>query len=652
LNLTSFWKENEMKLHLEGNIFSAESSFAEKDIPKGAGFRWSPEKKQWWTNDTSKAYKLLNYANDSARIFLEEWKSKTEAKVVASIASTTTKEFPAPEGLAYMPFQKAGIDFAINNINTLIADEMGLGKTIQAIGIINSDPTIQKILVICPASLKLNWERELNHWLVNTKKIVVINGNFPEADIAIINYDILAKHAESTHAIKWDLLIVDECHYCKNPKAKRTQQIIGYKDIKPIPAKRKVFLTGTPIVNRPIELWPVANFLDPKTFNSFWGYAKQYCAAYQNKYGWDLSGASNLDELQLKLRSSIMVRRMKKDVLTELPAKVRQVIVIPSNGCSAAINDEKESWNRYQENLIRLKAEAELAKAEGENEYKLAIEKLRGGVNTAFAEMAKMRHAVAVAKAPYVAEAIKEMIDEDSTKKVVVFAHHHDVVDLLMSAFGKKAVRLTGMDSMTEKHSAVDLFQNDPIIQVFVGSITAAGVGITLTSASHVIFAELDWVPGNISQAEDRLHRIGQINSVLVQHIVLDGSLDVQLAQTIVRKQEIIETALDGMVEANIPVLPVFEIESTIVTKKDIVELTSDQILAIHNGLMIIARMCDGAINLDGTGFNKFDSYIGRNLADKSSLTNRQAILGRKILIKYKRQLPEEIYSKIIQQSN
>lgn len=637
-----------MKLYLEGGIFRVESSFSEKDVPKGAGFRWNPDKKCWWTNDKAKAYKLLNYTNEATKNFLIEWKSKTDAKIIASTASATTKDFPSPEGLSYMPFQKAGIDFAMENRNTLIADEMGLGKTIQAIGVINSDLTIKKVLVICPASLKLNWEREMNRWLVIPRKVAVVNGSFPDADVTIINYDILAKHSDTIRTTNWDLLIVDECHYCKNQKAKRTQQVLGYKDVKPIPAKRKIFLTGTPIVNRPIELWPIASSLDPQLFNSFWGYAKQYCAAYQSKYGWDLSGASNLDELQTKLRSSIMIRRMKKDVLTELPAKIRQVIIVPSNGCFGAIEDEKESWNRYQDNLIRLKAEAELAKAEGENEYKTAIENLRKGVSAAFAEMAKMRHAVAVAKAPYVAEMVKEMIDEDQSKKIVVFAHHHDVVNLLMTYFGDKAVRLTGMDSMIAKQAAVDSFQSNPSVQVFIGSITAAGVGITLTAASHVIFAELDWVPGNISQAEDRLHRIGQTNSVLVQHIVLDGSLDVQLAQTIVRKQEIIEAALDGMTEMNIPVLPVVETESTTVTKKDMVELTSDQTLTIHNGLMIIAGICDGANALDGIGFNKFDSCIGKNLASKMFLTNRQAILGRKILIKYKRQLPEEIYNRII----
>jgi len=186
------------------------------------------------------------------------------------------------------------------------------------------------------------------------------------------------------------LVIADECRKVKNPKSQRAQQIFGFKgkvkktidkkqieidvDISPLNAKRKLFLTGTPIVNRPIELWPIAHYLDPETFNSFWGYAKQFCNAIQGRYGWDLSGASHLDELQIKLRSSIMVRRLKKDVLTELPAKQRQVIVIPSNECAGAVEAEQSAWSNYQDNLIRLKAEVELAKAECATGHKNSME--------------------------------------------------------------------------------------------------------------------------------------------------------------------------------------------------------------------------------------------------------------------------------------
>ncbi len=653
--------ETIMELKQNGKKFFAISTFQEKDIPKNAGFRWDPDQKQWWTDDIMKAYKLINFADITTKSFLTEWKSATENKIQASSASTTTKDFPVPEGLSYMPFQKAGIEFAINSKNILFGDEMGLGKTIQAIGIINADKTIKKILVICPASLKINWQREIEKWSIRPLSIGFANDNFPITDIVIINYDILDKHEKSIREINWDFLIADECHKVKNPKSQRAQQIFGWKgkikktinkksvevevDITPIKARKIAFLTGTPIVNRPIELWPIAHFLSPETFNNFWGYAKQYCAAYQGKYGWDLSGASNLKELQAKLRSSIMVRRLKKDVLTELPAKQRQVIVIPANGCANVVADEKTAWNNYQDNLILLKAQIELAKTEGDEEYKQALENLKQGAQTAFTEIAKMRHAVAVAKAPSIAESIKEMIEEDSAKKVVVFAHHHDVVSILMKELGNKAVQLTGQDKLENRQIAVDRFQNDPKIQVFVGSITAAGVGITLTAASHVIFAELDWVPGNISQAEDRLHRIGQQNNVLVQHIVLDGSLDVQMAQTIVRKQEIIDKGLDNLSELDIPALPIAEIETIHVSKKDIVELKQNQIEAIHNGLKILTGMCDGAIEQDNMGFNKFDTYLGKNLAMQDSLTNRQAILGRKLVIKYQRQLSEEIIS-------
>jgi len=168
-----------MKLHINGKTFTAESTYAEKDIPKNTGFRWNPEKKIWWTDQKDKAYKLLNYADDECKTFLEEWKSSTDKKIETSSASSANITLPVPEGIDYMPFQKAGIKFAIESKNTLFGDEMGLGKTIQAIGVINADETIKKILVISPASLKINWKREIEKWSVGYSLSDSPMTNFP-----------------------------------------------------------------------------------------------------------------------------------------------------------------------------------------------------------------------------------------------------------------------------------------------------------------------------------------------------------------------------------------------------------------------------------------------------------------------------------------
>jgi SWI/SNF-related matrix-associated actin-dependent regulator 1 of chromatin subfamily A len=239
-----------------------------------------------------------------------------------------------------------------------------------------------------------------------------------------------------------------------------------------------------------------------------------------------------------------MVRRLKKDVLLDLPAKRRQIIDLPANGAETAVQAEKAAFRAHEEKINALKKLAREAKKTGLAEYKAAVQALRDGRAVAFGEISKYRHETAIAKIPAVIEHVTEMLE--SVEKIIVFAHHHDVIDALMAAFGAQAVHLTGQDSQESRQAAVDRFQADPSCHIFVGSITAAGVGITLTAASTVIFAELDWVPGNLSQAEDRAHRIGQTDSVLVQHLVLDGSLDANMARTLVRKQEIISSALDA----------------------------------------------------------------------------------------------------------
>lgn len=320
-------------------------------------------------------------------------------------------------------------------------------------------------------------------------------------------------------------------------------------DFAPIKARQRVFLTGTPIVNRPVELFPLISSLDPAAFGDFFPFAKRYCGARHNGFGWDFSGASNLDELQDKLRSRIMIRRLKADVLKDLPRKRRQIIEMPAAtvGAARAVEAEARAWVDRQSTLARLRAEAELAKAEdGNAAYEAAVAKLTAATKVAFDEMSKARHAVALAKVHDVIAHVEALLNDEEVPKVILFAHHRDVIDELMAGLAAYSpVRVVGGDAMEDRQAAVDAFQTDPKVRVFVGSIYAAGVGLTLTAAAHVVFAELDWVPGVMSQAEDRAHRIGQDKSVLVQHLVLQGSMDANLAQTLIAKQTVIDSALD-----------------------------------------------------------------------------------------------------------
>lgn len=581
-------------------------------------------------------------------------RSEVESAIESSRATDADIEIPVPEGLSYLPYQRAGIAYAASRPTVLIGDEMGLGKTIQAIGIWNSDASLETVLIVCPSSLRLNWAREFTKWSVRPVSIAVVQGGKPSdwtscgadaADVVIVNYDILKKHRAAVDARTWDLLVTDECHYLKNPKAIRTKAVLGDgKDFPAIAARRRAFLTGTPIVNRPVELFPLLGALDPDRLGrNFFAYAKKYCNATRNRFGWDFTGASNLDELQQLMRERFMVRRLKADVLTELPAKRRQVLEIPANGAAKAVKLEVEAFRRYEETLADLAAYCELAKAMGQDEYDEAVARYQAAQKVAFEEISAARREVAEAKVEKVIEHLEACLEEGNP--IVVFAHHKSVISKIRDAF-PGSVGITGDTPLSDRQEAVDAFQEGRS-NLFVGNIQAAGVGITLVRSSHVVFAELDWVPGNMSQAEDRCHRIGQTESVLVQHIVLEGSLDANMAQKLVAKQEVIDRALDRQTSIDWESSPKEEVATATVTVKQVedvaAKLTDEQVAASHTCLRILARMCDGAQELDGMGFSKFDARVGHSLASQESLTKRQGVLAIKLANKYRRQLPAEL---------
>jgi SWI/SNF-related matrix-associated actin-dependent regulator 1 of chromatin subfamily A len=594
-------------------------------------------------------------------------------QVEASRATDAKVELPCPDGLAYLPYQRAGIAFALSAFASgkrgiLLGDEMGLGKTIQAIGIINADATIHRVLVICPASLKLNWQREACRWLVRSLQVGIVDSKkVPETAVVIVNYDLVKKHRAALSATNWDLLLVDEAHFLKNPKAQRSKLILGSKEEQAIPAKRRVYMTGTPICNRPKEIFGLINSLDPTTWSNFFSFGKRYCGATHNGFGWDFNGASNLDELQHKLRSTIMVRRLKKDVLTELPAKRRQVIELPcAKTVGALIDAQLAMADKIEEQLLEARVRVQLAKvSEDPSEYVMAVHELQEGTKAAFEEGAELAHKVALAKIPFVVDHVKNAIEEG---KVILFAHHLDVIAQLAAAFGDAAVTVTGEVGCEDRQKAVDRFQTDESCRVFIGGLKAAGVGLTLTASSQVVFAELDWVPANMCQAEDRAHRIGQKDSVLSQLLVLQGSLDAHIARTLVKKMAVIEAALDKdhgprPIDVATPPSSVtvrYQAKPVIIGDEPVslgrrhvdevrveldgldeaaAKLTSEQIRAIHQGLQTLAGVCDGASSRDQAGFNRFDTSLGHKLANNRSLTPRQAVLGQKLIRKYRRQL-------------
>ena len=278
--------------------------------------------------------------------------------------------------------------------------------------------------------------------------------------------------------------------------------------------------------------------------------------------------------------------------------------------------------------------------AEDKKAYQAAVAKLRDLTKVQFTEMSEVRHETALLKVKDVISHVKDLMD--SVDKVVVMAHHHDVIDELEAGLSEfNPVSLTGRDNQTHRQNAVDRFQTDPKCRLFIGSIQASGVGITLTAASTVVFAELDWVAGNLSQAEDRCHRIGQTDSVLVQHIVIDGSIDARMAQTVIAKQKVSDRALDENSEYKLP-----DLAEPIEPKKsvEVPEISPEHIQLIHEGLIHLASYDPDAASIrNNVGFNRVDGQFGHSLAAKASLTPKQAFYGRRLIRKYHRQLPNHI---------
>jgi SWI/SNF-related matrix-associated actin-dependent regulator 1 of chromatin subfamily A len=464
-------------------------------------------------------------------------------------------DIPAPPGLDYLPFQREGILALATRKHALLADQMGLGKTIQAIGLINAVPSINRVLIVCPASLKATWKNELMKWCHRPMSVDVISPGsaWIPCDIVILNYEQVAKYRSEIDKVSWDLLICDESHYLKNGKAQRTQAVVGKWDnnpagrIYPIKAVRKLFMTGTPILSRPKELWTTVRALDRDGLGADWiKFHTHYCAGYQDMHGWQVDGAAHLDELQARLRSSIMVRRLKADVLKDLPPKRRQVVLLPADtpAMQRLLADERAATLKAEAGLNALRARVEaLSVNQADAAYKAAVQKLDTATAVAFNDTAAARHRTALTKLPAAMDFLVNVLASED--KIVVFAHHHDVIDGLVEGLVEYGVTsIDGRTSLANRQIAVETFQTDPKTRVIVGSIGAMGTGFTLTAASYVAFVELDWVPGNLAQAEDRLHRIGQAESVLVQHLMLDGSFDGRMAATVVSKMEVIERAV------------------------------------------------------------------------------------------------------------
>lgn len=425
------------------------------------------------------------------------------------------------------PFQLDGVKQIYQfRGRALLADEQGLGKTIQALYWVTKIPTRRPVVIVAPASMKYVWQLEASdHFDLRTE---VLEGRsngrhiLSKKGIYVINYDILHSWLPILLELKPECVIIDEVHFCKSLRAKRTKAALALtRDIPSV-----IGLSGTPLVNRPIELWPALHMIRPDLFPSMRHYAWRWCAPRWTPWGWKYDGAKDLKVLNRLLKKSCMIRRLKKDVLTELPAKTRQVVPF-------RLSDRREYDNAEQDFLGWLRSVSP-ARA------------LRAARSQALTRIGYLLRLVAKLKLDQTRNWINDLLEADSRRKIVGFSRHTFVLDSLYKEFGPRSVILDGRVTGRHRETVHRAFQTNRKIQLLLGNTQAAGVGITLTAAWMVAFFDLPWTPGDLLQAEDRCHRIGQKHPVQIYYLIAIDTIEEKLMKILKRKASILDAVLDG----------------------------------------------------------------------------------------------------------
>lgn len=452
----------------------------------------------------------------------------------------TAAELP-PELLQKLyDFQIEGVNFALSHYGrALIGDEMGVGKTIQAIAAAYAYIEEWPVLVICPASIQLNWRDEFLKWvpglerkdfyIVKTRKSMK---NSSKVWIASYNMATLLEESLCSKAI--NVVIADECHYLKNHNARRTKNLLPILQR----ARRVFLLSGTPVLSRPAELFTQLSAIRPDIFFSFKVFADRYCDPKVLFTHTDYSGSSNIKELFTLISNTVMIRRLKSDVMSQLPSKLRQKIEIPVNS---------EICRSIRRLYFEVKKKKEFFKDiavvdVGAQDLDMAVKKMETDMF-----MSKGYMLTSKAKMRGVAEYVSYLIQSEC--KFIIFGHHVEMLDAIQEQVIKESVKFIRIDGMTtpdSRHKGVLAFQNNKECMVAILSILAAGQGITLTAASTVVIAEMAWSPGIMVQAEDRVHRIGQTKSVNVHYLFAPGTLDEYIWPKIQEKLNIVSGTLDN----------------------------------------------------------------------------------------------------------
>lgn len=486
----------------------------------------------WSTKNPFKALRLINYADSAALRQL----LPLEEQILASLeTSFSTIKIPTNDDIDYLPFQKAGIEQAVKNKICLIADDMGLGKTNQAIGISNY-LEFEKNLIVCPASLRIMWQRRLDEWLVfphRRRSLPILDGRqkIDTSQNIVISYELAIRDSilAQLKAYHWQHLIFDESHYLINPEAQRFQKLIGkldnngqYENGLINSAEKITLLSGTPIPNYSHDFYHQIKALQPDLlgpYKSYRRYLNEFCEYFFGDHGIVIKGSKNDWHLYNRLRGSgFMVRREKKTVLPQLPEKLYSLIVLTDKNKFTKVLEKEKQFDANE--IIKY----------GSDRFPL---------------LPQIRREMGEAKIPFIIDYLEMILS--SVQKVVVGLIHTSVVEQAYKATQKfEPALIYGRTPSSRRQIEVDRFQNDSNCRLFIGNLQAAGVGISLTAASQVIIGEPDYSPHKMEQFIDRLHRIGQVEKVNIHILVVENSLDAKIMGIQLKKGAGLRKTLDG----------------------------------------------------------------------------------------------------------
>ena len=521
---------------------------------------------------------------------------------------------------ALYDFQKDGIKFGIERKGRiLLADEMGVGKTVQAIGIALMYKEEWPVLIICPSSLKFVWRDEILKWIpdINDDKInIQIFKSSKDyfkcgVKIYIMSYDLTVKLEDKITEKNFKFIIADEAHYMKSPDAKRT------KCLMPIikRSKRVILITGTPILAKPVELYPLLTMLRPDLFHNFKEFGNRYCDPKRNFFGMDWTGSSNPKELNYILRH-IMIRRLKKEVMNQLPPKKRQKVEIQTD---PKVIKQIQAINLSSEKIIEKINELNNSQINPNPANYVNPEKPENDNENLLNLFNKVYNLSAEAKISGVKEYIHYLIDNKC--KFLIFAHHMKMLDGIEEEVKKLKVdyiRIDGKVKLEKRQEYVYKYQHDETCLVAILSITACYTGITLTAASTVVFSELHMTPAVMIQAEDRAHRIGQEHEcVNIHYLYGPDTIDEVLFRMLNQKQNIFSNTLDNMVKN-------MEVKNTYKKVGDFLKGKNDLDVNINNKKLIVTESGNKNMTLNNFVFIKNNKEEDEK--DASTCVNEESI--------------------------